>query len=408
MARKAKIAEKLTEASIKARQPAAARYDVWDEDVRGLVLRVSPTGHKSFSVFRRVKNGRPERVTIGPWPDVSLRDARDKARTVIGHLAMGTSEAEKRRELRRESTLGELWELFLQQHAKIRKRSWRTDEKRWKCHLAQFAHEPLSRVTTERVSRWLAKIAAGSGHGAANRTRALLMTMFSIGRKQFGLKIGNPVKDTPRAREMPKDRFLAPDELARFLTALDAYPEADARDFYWLALFTGQRSGTIARMRWCDLNLKDGIWSIPADDMKAGRPHTIPLSRATVQRLEQRYENAASVYWVFPSSRREGHIEPPRHAWKRLMTAAAITPPATPHDLRRTFATVGVEAGVGLGEISKLLGHSPVGGITSIYAKTPMSTLMRAVERIATAILATREPSGDVLTFPDHGAQEKA
>ena len=385
MPRRTKNVENLTEASVRDLVPRDNRFEVWDEDVRSLVVRVSPTGHKSFAVLRRKKGGRLERITIGSWPDVSVKDARDQARTFVGDLTKGVSIAAERRSLRRGATLNDLWTLFLQHHAKLRKRSWRTDENRWTCHLEQYGREPLTEITPAKVSTWLAKITASRGKIAANRVRALLMTMFNVGRKQFGLRVVNPVRDTPRHRENTKDRYLQPEELRRFLEACQA-ADPVTRDFCKLALLTGQRTGTLCAMRWTDLNLRDGVWNIPGEFMKAGRPLTVPIARRSVEVLEARKAMASSTEWVFPSGRPAGYIAPPRHGFDRVTRAAGIEN-LTPHDLRRTFATIAVEAGVGLGEIARLLGHTPAGGVTAIYARTPMTTLRRAVEKISRAIL---------------------
>lgn len=399
MSRKTAATVKLTEAVIASIPAPATRIAVWDSETPGLLLRVSPVGRKTFVVCRRRRGGSPEWVTLGAWPALPLKAARQKALEVIAKLAGGSSVAEERRSAGRQITLGELWELYLGQYAKIHKRSWRTDEVRWNKHLAHYAGIPVSKVTTAMVSEWLGKITVLSGAGSANRVRSLLATMFNIGRRQLGLKISNPVTDTVKHRERSKTRYLQPDELRRLIDVCRQNP-GDAADWCTLALLTGARAGSLNAMRWQDLNLEDATWCVPAEYMKAGRGLLLPLAKSAVAILKRRAKHAAGE-WVFPSTTRPGaHIVTPRESFRKFLRAAKISSPTTPHDLRRTMATYGVEAGVGLGEIAGLLGHTRPGGVTAVYARVPFSALRRAGERIEQAILtAGRDASGQLLAF---------
>jgi integrase len=404
VAGKPKVEHVFTEAYIAWLKPKPERYEIHDKGRPGLLVRVSPTGHKSFCVVQRVKGRGMERHTLGAFPKVSVADAQKKAKILTGRGAAGESTVGERRKLKSEMTLGELWTLFLERHAKANKRSWETDARRWKKHLALLAGERLGTFTTPRVAALLADIGARCGTGAANRVRALLFTMFEKGRREWGLGTANPVQDTPRNPEHGKDRYLLPEELRRFIKALEADPDANTRDWLHLALFTGQRGGTLCRAKWANLNLKDGAWSIPAEDMKAGKPLLVPLAPAVVELLRERRALAAKgAVYVFPSSRPEGLIATPRDGFKRVLKAADVTG-LTPHDLRRSFATWAQDAGTPSIVLARLLGHSPVPGmaVTGLYAQTPLDVLRRWSERTVENMLkVARAPEdGKVLRFP--------
>jgi hypothetical protein len=108
-----------TVAALKAIPPAQAGKRVTYHDVRepGLQLRVGPTGKKQFSVFKRTKNGGPERITIGAFPDVTIEQARAKALQVRNAIAQGLNPADSLREKRGEMTLGEAFEWYMEHHA---------------------------------------------------------------------------------------------------------------------------------------------------------------------------------------------------------------------------------------------------------------------------------------------------
>lgn len=206
MERRAKLVVSLTEAFLKRLKPEAERFDVYDADRPGLLVRVTPKGTKTFCLLYRAKTGQKERVTYGRWPGITVKRARELARIDLGKVGEGRSLASSRRAMRKEETLGDLWGKYLELHAKPHKRSWDTDERRWKAYLAGHAKERLGGITTVVVTRWLTAIATTSGKGAANRTRALLHTMFELGRKRWGLAMPNPVTDTARHPEKSKER----------------------------------------------------------------------------------------------------------------------------------------------------------------------------------------------------------
>jgi len=403
MSKKTQRPVKLSEAFLASLPTPATRVEIWDTDVPGLLVRVTPAGRRTFCVRHRVKGGGIERVTIGPHPQVSVRLAREKAKAIVAQLATGHSFKEERQKARQSAaskplTLGQLWNRYFEEHARPYKRSAATDARRWRRHLSEWAHVPLAEITTGKVAEWLVRIKATSGPGSANRVRALLSAMFTFARRQLGLAVGNPVLDTPRSPERSRERYLLPGEVRRFVDACRASEDVDAADFAMLALFTGARSGSLCAMRWRDLDLRDGMWMIPAQYMKAGRELQVPLCKTALAILRRR-EKTASGEWVFPGAS-DGHLTPPRAGLRRILKAAEITTPTTFHDLRRTFATYGVEGGAGLGEIARLLGHSVAGGVTAVYARTPMSTLRRAVERIELALVtAGRETTGTVVAM---------
>ena len=88
-----------TEKYIEDLKPTGKQYSVKDSLVRGLILLVSPKGAKTFYMYRRI-DGRPERIRLGPWPDLKVRKARRKAEKVNGEIADGHNPADKNRAAR--------------------------------------------------------------------------------------------------------------------------------------------------------------------------------------------------------------------------------------------------------------------------------------------------------------------
>jgi integrase len=148
---------------------------------------------------------------------------------------------------------------------------------------------------------------------------------------------------------------------------MDSLPQVDMRDFFWLCLLSGQRSGSVKAMRWDQLLLDDKLWIIP--DTKNNLPQRVTLPIEAVSILELRRKEAGGSPFVFASHSKSGHIEEPKKAWAEVLRAAGIERGYLRiHDLRRTIGSFMADAGESLPAIGKALGHlSPLA--TAIYAR---------------------------------------
>ena len=138
-----------TKAAIQAlpRPPAGKRATYHDTKVPGLELRVTPSGVKTFSVYRRVKGGGPERITIGTFPNTTVEKARRRAGQVNSAIDGGANPAEAKRAHKSEMIFAELFAEYIERHAKPRKRTWREDESKYNQYLAkQLGPKKLSAV----------------------------------------------------------------------------------------------------------------------------------------------------------------------------------------------------------------------------------------------------------------------
>ena len=388
---------RFTKPSVKALRPEAKRYDVYDDsDNRGLAVTILPSGCRTWYLIRKVR-GRVERVKLGNVADLSPEAARKKAAKVNATIADGRSPSEERRAIRSEMSLGALWTAFLERHAKPRKRSWRTDELRWKRHLSHWQSRKLGSIDRPAVTRLLDAITASSGPVASNRVRALLSTLFEKAR-QWGADLSNPVSGSARNAEHAKERYLAADELARFLAAVDQDRDQDVADFLRLLLFSGVRRGSLCAARWEDLALADAVWRIPGQFTKSGRELELPLAPAAAAIFRERQERAVPGAWVFPG-RRDGHTAGPGVGWKRVLERAEITS-LTPHDIRRTFGSYAAEVGVPLPVIARLLGHTMVGGVTAVDTRVAPTAVRAGVEKTVRYMLRVAAGTAKVIAFP--------
>lgn len=363
------------------RPPASGRTSIYDAKQAGLVLIITSNDARAYYLYKKIR-GRPQRVRLGGYDEITIEQARRNAAKELGRIADGADPMRERRAVREETTLGDLWAWFATQ-AKLHKRSYATDESRWKHHLEAWASRRLSDITAADVSALHLRIGKTKPL-TANRVLALLSTMFNRART-IGYSSGNPTKGVQRFQETARERFLNGDELKRFAHALADEPAIYA-DLFALLLWTGQRQGNVRSMRWAEIDLKAGTWAIPAAKFKNKKPLLVHLSPPALQILKSRKATAASE-WVFPQDdNAKAYVTNPTKAWRRICKAAKLDG-CRVHDLRRTLGSWEAATGANMSAIGKSLGHRSV-ATTAIYARLDLSGVKPAVDA-ATAAMQT-------------------
>lgn len=370
------------------------RFYLYDEKESGLVLQITPAGKKSFQLYKK-HDGQPIRVTIGTYPELTVEQARKKARQIKVDLNNGINPNDEARAIREELTFSVLFHRWLDQFAKPHKRSWPDDLRRYQNYMEQpFGSKRLSWFTPSRVREWHHKLttrakqrgpAATITPGTANRALALLKTIFS----QTAPELPNPCASVKMFKELSRERFLQPDEMKRLFDALESDETGeDFRDYIYLSLFTAARRNNVLGMRWNDVDLDAALWTIPGETSKNGSIMRIPLADAALEILQRRRAAAASIF-VFPSNNSTGHYNTPTKAWKSLLGRADLHDLRL-HDLRRSCGSVMANQGASLAVIGGALGHKHHSS-TAVYARLQVSTVRDALEQAARAMLATKD-----------------
>jgi integrase len=352
----------------------------YDSKTRGLAVCVLPSGKKTFVVYRKI-NGRPERITIGDIKDFSVEQARGKAGEINALIAKGENPAQKGRLAKAEATFGDLFNDYLNKYAKQHKLSWREDERQLNCYLASWKHRKLSTIRKTDIQKLHQEVGLHNGRYAANRLLALISTVYNRA-IEFGLwdKV-NPSIGIKKFKERSRSRFLQADELPRFFKALSEESNDNVRDYILLSLLTGARKSNVLAMRWQDVNLNLGLWTIPLT--KNGEPHIIPLVPQALAILLERSRHKISN-WVFPSNGKAGYLADPKKGWQRILDSAGITDLRI-HDLRRSLGSWQASTGASLAIIGKTLAHKNV-ATTAIYARLNIDPVRESMNKATQAI----------------------
>jgi integrase len=354
----------------------------YDTVIHGLAIAVSTLGKKTFLLYRKV-HGRPERINIGPYPDVSIDQARRRADELNGKIAGGENPAAKRRSVRDEDTLEDLFLKYLERHAKKRKetKTWNDDQRMFQRQLNRWRYRKISDIRRADVEALHNHIGETSGKYVANRVVRLLSSMFNkaIDWEWDGK---NPASRIEPFQEIKRDRYILEDEFPAFMAAILEESNKEARDYFLLSLFTAARRANVQEMKWSEINWPAASWTVP--ETKNGEPVTIPLVDAALLVLKSRRRDSASE-WVLPGTGKLGHFVEPKAAWKRILGRAGITGLRI-HDLRRTNATYQAITGSTELVIARSLGHK-THGVTQGYARLSLDSVRISMQTAVDAMM---------------------
>jgi integrase len=338
------------------------QVDYFDDHVVGLMLRVFSSGKKGW-YLRYNAAGRKRFYTLGSTETLSCAEARKKAKEILGQVANGRDPAAERVEQRGAPSFGELAKLYIDKHAKPKKRTWEEDQKMLDHDLLPtWKHLKATEITRTEITSAL-DVVADRAPVRANRVRALVSKIlnFGIGR---GILETNPCHAVARpGEEHRRDRVLSGDEIKALWTALDKQ-HANIRAILKLALLTAQRRGEVLGMRWAEIDLKSAWWTIPAERSKNKMAHRVPLAPQALAILQAINDQEHDPIFVFPGWKDGMSIENLQKPMREIRKDSKID--FRFHDLRRTAATNIASMGVGRDVVGKILNHAEP-SVTAVY-----------------------------------------
>ena len=366
---------------LRALQPKEQRFDVRDTTTPGLVCRVTPGGVKTLCFYRWVPStGKPERITIGRWPTVSIDTARKCCAAIAAEVALGRSPAQQKRELRAETTLGDLWDRYDTEHLTphTREKTAKGMRTLWDTYLSrQLKGKRLGEIAHGDLSALHVRIGA-KHQRTANKVAGLVRALYRKA-AQWGYAGPNPATGMHMFATASRERFLLPEELPKFLQEVQASPSPYNR-LWHLLLFTGVRLNNMLAARWEQFDLDAGLWQVPGSAHKNRQPHALPLLPEAVALL--RVQLAAvpkHCEWLWPAETKVGHLTQNsiRNEWADLCERAEV-PGLWRHDLRRTVGSYLAMSGASLPMVGKALGHRSVQA-SQVYARLTLDPVREAM-----------------------------
>lgn len=373
----------LTDTALKALKARDKVFTVADD--RGLYVEVFPTGGVVWR-YRYRLNGKPEKLTLGKYPALTLKNARRKRDEAAEAVAMGTSPAVQKQLAKvaaaDATTVAEFGERFFREIV-AKDRADLTIPRRYfdKSIVPAFGNKPVRDVSTEDVRAVIWKKKDEGFDAAAGQIRGVLKRLFDFA-MTAGLVQSNPVLALPMRhvhKAKARERALTPEEIRTFLRA--AFESNIRRQFklgLHLILLTMVRKSELLLARWEHVDFDQAEWHIPAEHSKTGKPHIVFLSSQAVALFKELHALAGGSELVMPG---RGSLTKPfahnaiNNALKVALHGQTI-PAFTIHDLRRTASTLLHENGWPSDVVEKALNHT-LGGVRGVYNRAEYASQRR-------------------------------
>jgi integrase len=404
---------------VKQLRPAAKPFEVRDTRVKGFLLRVQPSGAMTYYA----EYGRGKRISLGR-SDVILPDkARGRARDILASAQFGEDPMEERH-LAKAHTLRSFIDEEYAPWAEANIRTAAATVARLKAGFPEFLDKKLDELTPWLIEKWrAARIKGGAKPVTANRDLDDLKSSLTKAVAWDVIEV-NPIASVKRSKTdgSRSARFLSVDEEARLRHALDEREERirrerasanawrDERQYELLpdlravafadylkplvlvSLHTGMRRGELFALTWQSVDLAAARITVHGATAKSGTTRHLPLNSEALAALRGWHDQAAHKTGLVFVGKDGAAFNNVRRSWEGALRAAGITRFRW-HDLRHTFASKLVMAGIDLNTVRELLGHSDY-KMTQRYAHLAPEHKAAAVERLVIAEHAPRALGG--------------
>ncbi len=386
---------KLTTTAVNGLEPGEKPFEVVDTEIKGFLLRVQPSGAKTYYYSYRTKTGKRKRIKLGAHGAVTIAMARDAARKAAGEVAQGVdvqgekiatlAQAKAARQRTLSAFLEDQYAPWLITHQK----SGQATLERLRSAFGDFMGLPMEEITIKRLDQWrTAQLKRGLKPSTINRSVNCLRGLLSRA-GEWDVLVEHPLSGLKplKVDRAPKVRFLSPDEDDRLDAALDArdarlkaaresgnkhraargyplLPDLSGRAFadrmtplVRVSRKTGLRKGELFDLVRADIDLEARILTVDGERTKSGHTRHIPLSPTAYETLAAWLAHLPEdCERVFPADD-GGRLNNVRKSWASILEEAGIENFRW-HDMRHDFASKLVMAGVPLNTVRELCGHA--------------------------------------------------
>ena len=369
----------LSDAKIRALKPKEKPYKQADFD--GLFLLINPGGSKLWR-FKYCWMDKEKLLSFGKYPDLSLKQARDKRDAARKVLAEGKDPSFERKreqaakEAEHRETFGKLANALLEKKRLEGKSASTLAKTEWLHSLlcADLGNYPISQITARDVLVPLRKMEAKGHNESALRMRSAAGQVFRYAIAQ-GLIENDPtfgLKDAlTRAPVKQRSALINPQQVGGLMRAIEGFDgQPTTRIALQLLAMTALRPGELRMAEWAEIDLEKAIWTVPAHRAKMRRPHMVPLSPQALGKLNELQTLTGWGELLFPSIRssKRSMSENTLNAALRRMGYSGDD--MTAHGFRATFSTLANESGLWSADaIERALAHVERNEIRKAYAR---------------------------------------
>ena len=377
--------------------PLSGRTVLYDAKVPGLVVRITPAGSRSFLIYRWLA-GKPLRVTLGKYPAMTIEQARRAAQQSLAKLSLGVNPNQEKKATKIKGiTLQQVFDEYKETRT-LKALTMKDMERAMNEIFKDWQHKPISSLTRDAVvqlHRSAGQTSKARTNGAFRYLRALWNFAHAAYQDEAGNSLipgENPVKALSELRAWHRverrQTFIKPHQLKAWYQAVQELPGRDWADYFLFTLFCGTRRQEGLDLRWEHVDFIDKTFTIV--DPKNHRDHTLPMS-SEVEALLQRRKNDASTRpaefrssYVFVDAKGK-RLSNPRYALATAIKRSGVD--FSPHDLRRTFATICDQIDLPAYALKVMLNHKNGNDVTAGYVVVTVDRLRKPMQSVTDFIM---------------------
>ena len=368
----------LTDTAIRALKPAAKDYKASDE--KGLYLLVTPTGGRLWRLKYRSPGGVERKLSLGAYPDVGLKDARDLRDEARKLLASGVDPAERKRRDRHAAKVSAAnsFAAVAQAYIAKAKREGRaaptTSKQEWLLKLLDrtIGQRPVAEIEPFELLEAVRRYETTGRTEASHRALQFASQVFRFAIANQMAKF-DPTRDLRGALVSHKAKhhaaILEPKKAGELLRAIDGYEGSPVTQIaLQLSALMFVRPGELRHAEWTEFDTDAAIWRIPGEKMKGRLEHVVPLSKQTLALLERARDLTGDGKYVFPSIRTPARPMSENTVNAALRRLGYTKDDMTAHGFRAMASTLLNESGKWSSDaIERALAHKDKDAVRAAY-----------------------------------------
>lgn len=370
------------------------RIELCDTEIPGLYIEVRATSQGQGTYYLRYKDeaGKTCHQKIGRSTEISLTEARKKARTLKAEIQLGADPRGKEKTRKAVITCDDFFMNHYMPYVTPRKRSWKRDEELYRLRIkGVFGNKRLNEITRQQIQAFHTSVLdSGLSPASADHHVKLMRQALNLA-VDWGHLEKNPASKVPLFNVDNKvEHYLNEDELEKLLGVLRTDENRPVCRVAMFLLSTGCRLNEALQATWGQIDRANRVWRIPASNSKSKRPRSVPLNDSALEVIGQLATEGKfdHLFVNLKTGKPYGTI---MKVWSRLRQEAGL-PHLRIHDLRHQYASFLVNSGRTLYEVQQILGHSDP-SVTQRYAHLSSRSLQEAANSASVAI---RGSSGQV------------
>jgi integrase len=368
------VTHMLTDRAIAQARPKEKLYRLSDGTGNGLSIEVPPKGSKRWR-FRYRFNGIPKMISLGLYPLVTLREARDRAAKARKDVEQGVDPAVKKKAIQGGNTFQAVAKAWFDLYAS-------TTSPRYAAEVwARLEREvfpfigpmPLADIDPPTVLSVLRRTEDRGVIVTVHKVKSHISQIFKYA-IACGLAYADPSRDLAPAlqsrKSKPMPAVIEPKEVGKLMVAISGYTGPVVRSALLLAALTFVRPGELRTAEWAEFDPRAAEWRIPAEKMKMKRPHIVPLSRQALDVLDNLYPLTGHSAYLFPSTRTITRPMSDMAVNAALRTLGYAQGEMTGHGFRAMASSLLAEQGWRVDAIERQLAHVEENKIRAAYHRS--------------------------------------